>query len=81
MSKYTQDDMARAIEDVVNSKPVKAAMRDQGVPYTTLRERIRGSETHSIIAESQQRLLKAQEDHLANWILTQEALGVPLTHG
>jgi 4-hydroxybenzoate polyprenyltransferase len=80
MTQYTEDDLNHAIEDVANGKPKKLAAREWGVPESTLRNRIKGSENHSIAAESQQRLSKVQEDHLANWVLTQEALGVPLTH-
>jgi len=76
---YTKDDIAQAIKDVANGKSLSAA-KEWGVPHSTLWDRIRGSEPHSLAAESQQRLSRVQEDHLANWVLTQEALGVPLTH-
>jgi 4-hydroxybenzoate polyprenyltransferase len=80
MPQYTEDDVSQALINVANGKGVRAAARDWGVPYTTLRERIKGRENHSISAENQQRLSRVQEDHLANWVLAQEALGVPLTH-
>jgi 4-hydroxybenzoate polyprenyltransferase len=80
MPQYTEDDIAQAIKDVANGAALKSAAKEWGVPPNTLRDRIKGSEGHSIAAESQQRLSRVQEDHLANWILAQEALGVPLTH-
>ena len=42
--------------------------------------RTKGSESHSNAAESQQRLSRVQEEHLTQWVLTQEALGLPPTH-
>ena len=77
---YTKDDIAQAIKDVANGKSLTSAAKEWGVPHSILWDRIRGSEPHSLAAESQQRLSRVQEDHLANWVLTQEALGVPLTH-
>ena len=48
---------------------------------STLRHRNQGTESRTIAAENQQRLSKIQEDHLTTWVLAQEALGVPVTHG
>ena len=70
MPRYTEDDMAQAIKDTTNGKSLRLAAREQGVPYPTLRGRIEGGENHSNAAESQQRLSRVQEDHLANWVLT-----------
>ena len=80
MARYTEDDIAQAIKDTTNGKSLRLAAQEWGVPYTTLQNRIEGHENHSNVAESQQRLSRVQEDHLANWVLTQEALGVPLTY-
>ena len=80
MPQYTEDNILRAIEDVVNHKHIQQAAREQGVPYYTLRNRTKGSENHSIAVEGQQRLLRVQEEHLNQQVLTQEALGLPPTH-
>ena len=64
MPRYTEDDLAQAIEDIANGKFVRRAAREWGIPYGTLRDRIEGSENHSSAAESQQRLSKVQEDYL-----------------
>jgi Tc5 transposase DNA-binding domain len=48
---------------------------------STLQNRNHGREKHALASESQQRLSKIQEEHLSTWVLAQEALGVPLTHG
>ncbi|KAH8585968.1 hypothetical protein B0O99DRAFT_529653, partial [Bisporella sp. PMI_857] len=51
------------------------------VLFSTLRNRMQDTENRVIAAKSLQKLSKAQKEHLFNWVLTQEALGVPLTHG
>ena len=66
MPQYTKDDIAQAINDVVNSKSIRLAAREWGIPYPTLRGRIAGREDYSIVAENQQRLSRAQEEHLAS---------------
>jgi hypothetical protein len=81
MHQYTEQDLLKALNDVKNGKSLKLASREWGIPYTTLQNRNHGRTTHSVAAESQQRLSKAQEEHLSNWVLAQEALGVPVTHG
>jgi hypothetical protein len=53
MPQYTEDDMAQAIQDATIGKPLRLAAREWGVPYHTLRDRIKGSESYSITAESQ----------------------------
>ena len=78
---YTEQDLLAALRDVRNGKPLRQAHREWGVPFSTLQNRNQGSESHTFAAESQQRLSKIQEEHLSTWILAQEALGVPLTHG
>jgi Tc5 transposase DNA-binding domain len=62
------------------ASPASQLPENGGSPFSTLRDRLKDTENHSLAAESQQKLSKAQEDHLANWVLTQEALRVPLTH-
>ncbi len=81
MKTYTEQDLLAALNDVKNGKSVKLASREWGVPETTLRNRNQGQENHTIAAENQQRLSKGQEEHLTTWILAQEGLGTPLTHG
>ena len=81
MHDYTEQDLFAALDDVRNGKSVRLASREWGIPLTTLRHRNQGTESHAIAAENQQRLSRVQEDHLSTWVLTQEALGVPVTHG
>ena len=80
MPQYTEDDVSSALDDIMNGKFLRQAAKDWGVPPSTLQSRINGTENHSKAAESQQRLSRAQENHLADWAIAQEALGVPLTH-
>ena len=80
MPLYTEDDIKQALDDIENGKSTRQAAIDWGVPPSTLLDRKNETENHSKAAESQQKLSRAQEDHLAAWVLTQEALGVPLTH-
>jgi hypothetical protein len=80
MPRYTEDDILQAIQDVLNGISVKRASTKWGIPRSTLQLRILGGETHKKAAENQQKLSKSQGNHLANWILSQEALGTPLIH-
>lgn len=81
MPQYTEEDLLSAVADVTNGKSLRLASREWGVPLSTIRNRYYGQENRATAAESQQRLSKVQEEHLTSWILAQEALGVPLTHG
>jgi 4-hydroxybenzoate polyprenyltransferase len=81
MPQYTEQDLLAALDDVRNGKSLRLASREWGIPLSTLQNRNDSSESHTFAAESQQRLSKVQEDHLSTWVLAQEALGVPLTHG
>ena len=80
MAQYTEDDVAAAIQDVRNGKPIRRAAKDWGVPKTTLIDRLSGRESSREAAISQQRLSPVQEKHLTDWVLTQEALGLAPTH-
>ena len=81
MRRYTQEDVLAALADIRNRKSIRTAVNDWGVPYSTIRDRRKGSTNHVLAAESQQRLSTAQEEHLTSWILAQEALGLLLTYG
>ena len=81
MHEYTKDDVHQAIREVINGKPRKSTSQKWGIPLSTLRDRLRDTQTHSLAAENQQKLSKVQEEHLANWVLTQKALGNGVTHG
>ena len=77
---YTQDDLDMALQAIAGGKSVRKAALEWGIPRSTLQDRVHGTETHHEAAEDQQRLSPAQEKRLADWILCQEELGLPLTH-
>ena len=52
MPQYTKDNMILAIRDIANGKSLKLAAKEWGIPFSLLRNRIQGTETHSIAAES-----------------------------
>ena len=81
MHQYTEHDLLAALSDVRNGKSLRLASREWGIPLSTLYNRNKGYESHTIGAKNQQRLPPNQEEHLSTWVLAQEALGVPLTHG
>ncbi len=66
MPQYTEQDLNEALNDIRNSKSIRQASRDWGVPDTTLRNRKKGGESYFIAAQSQQRLSPSQEEHLSN---------------
>jgi hypothetical protein len=81
MRQNTEQDLLAALNDVRNGKSVKLASKEWGIPLTTLQNRNQGTRSYTIAAESQQRLSPNQEEDLTKWVLAQEALGSPLTHG
>ena len=80
MFQYTEQDLIAALDAVKNGQSLQQASREWSVPLTILHSRNQGSKNRTVAAESQQRLSKIQENHLSNWVLTQEALGISITH-
>lgn len=66
MRRYTEDDLQLAIVDVVNGMSLRAASQKWGPPYSTIKNRLRGTESHTQAAQDQQRLSKVQEDYIAD---------------
>ena len=78
---YTEQDLQDAIAKYHDGRcSMRSISREFGIPLATLQNRIHGTQTHSTAAEPQQALSRVQEDHLAQWVLTQVALSVPPTH-
>jgi hypothetical protein len=75
MTQYTEADIQNALADLQNGVPKSTAMR-HGIP----RDRISGSRHHKIAYSNMHRLSIVQEEHLARWILGQEALNYAPTH-
>jgi hypothetical protein len=80
MTQYTEADIQNALADIQNGVPKSTAAMRHGIPRTTLCSRISGSQHHKIAYSNMQRLSIVQEEHLARWILGQEALNYALTH-
>ena len=71
-----------AITDVNDGQSIRKASEDWDVPYATLWGRIKGHSQPKgqYEAKVMQKLSPHQESHLVNWVLTQEALGLPVNY-
>ncbi|KAM4054339.1 Tc5 transposase DNA-binding domain-containing protein [Hirsutella rhossiliensis] len=78
--KYTESDIHSALEAIANGGSAKKAARDWGVPRATLYNRMHGHECRKDAFSALQRLSQTQEKQLTEWILIQDALGLPPTH-
>ncbi|TVY62590.1 Pogo transposable element with ZNF domain [Fusarium oxysporum f. sp. cubense] len=80
-SSYTEDDVIQAILDVTeNGLSQNQAAQKNGVPPTTLSDRLRGLPSKSEVTQPAQLLCKSEESRLVTWILQQEALGYAPSH-
>jgi hypothetical protein len=77
-----EDNIQRAIQAVRGGQSIRKASEAWGVPFSTLRDRVVANTQPKGQYEAQvmQKLSPDQEKHLANWVLTQEALGLPVKH-
>ncbi|KAM4067714.1 Tc5 transposase DNA-binding domain-containing protein [Hirsutella rhossiliensis] len=78
--KYTESDIHSALEAIANGGSAKKAARDWGVQRATLYNRMHGHECRKDAFSALQRLSQTQEKQLTEWILIQDALGLPPTH-
>ncbi|KAL2130364.1 hypothetical protein VTI74DRAFT_6546 [Chaetomium olivicolor] len=72
--------LSQALQALQKGRGLRKVAQEWGIPKSTLHNRQQGTQTRSTAFESLQRLTAAQEDRLAHWVLTQEALGKPPTH-
>ncbi|RKK07497.1 hypothetical protein BFJ65_g17703 [Fusarium oxysporum f. sp. cepae] len=78
---YTEENVIQAMLDVTdNSLSQNQAAQKNGVPQTTLSDKLRGLPSRSEITQPAQLLSKSQESRLVTWILRQEALGYAPSH-
>jgi transposase-like protein len=78
---YIEQDLQDAIDEYrYGRRSMRSICKDFGIPRSTLRHRIQGTQSRSTAAEPLQTLSRVQEDHLVQWVLTQVALGVLPTH-
>src|SRR5688572_26505763 len=80
MPSYTEDNIQLAIQQVHNGLSIQKAARLNGIPRTTLRNRLKGIELHSLASRHLQRLSSYQEEQLCNWLILQDRLCMGLTH-
>lgn len=80
MAEYSEADVILAVQDVQNGWSLKKAAQRYGVPMTTLRRRIKGTEPRQLAYRYRTKLSTTQEDRLANWVVTQSLLANPPTH-
>ncbi|KAJ3453209.1 hypothetical protein MRS44_018864 [Fusarium solani] len=78
---YTEEDVIQAVLDVTdNGLSQNQAAQKNGVPQTTLSDRLRGLPSKSEVTQPAQLLSKSEESRLVTWILRQEALGYAPSH-
>jgi hypothetical protein len=78
---YTEEDIIQAMLDVTdNGLSQDQAAQKNGVPQTTLSDRLRSLPSRSEVTQPAQLLSKSQESRLVTWILRQEALGYAPSH-
>jgi 4-hydroxybenzoate polyprenyltransferase len=78
--KYLEEDVQRALKQVIEGKSMRKASIDWGVPRSILYDRINGRTTQKEAKGPAQRLFPVQEQQLTEWILVQETLGHSPTH-
>ena len=78
---YIEQDLQDALAKYhTNGGSIRKIAQEFGIPYSTFRDRIYGTQSRSTGAEYLQTLSRVQEDHLTQWVLTQAALGLPPTY-
>ena len=80
MKSYTEHDIKFAIEETIGGVSIRTTAKNWNIPHNTLRNRIKGSQTHRQAAESQQKLPPELETKLATWVIAQHDLGYPPSH-
>lgn len=79
MPESTENSIASALEAIQNGLSQRKAAKRWGIPRSTLQKRLNGSQSRSDANKHLQRLSRQQESHLAEWVLVQSNLGLPLT--
>src|SRR6266699_7239852 len=80
MPSYTENALTAAIDAVNTGTPIRHAVRDYSIPFTTLYYRLAGRQSKTIAHTFQQKLSPIQESRLAEWIYIQDALGLAPTY-
>ncbi|KJZ69105.1 hypothetical protein HIM_11512 [Hirsutella minnesotensis 3608] len=80
MVNCTEPDIHQALQAIANGVSVRKASKQWGVPRATLYDRMHGRECRKAAFSPLQRLSQTQENQLTEWVLIQDALGLPPTH-
>ena len=77
---YTESDLLNALNTISSGTSIRKAAADFGIPLSTLYGRLKGSTSAREAKQHVQRLSPIQESSLADWVLTQDKLGLSPTH-
>lgn len=80
MTRWSEEDMQKALEAIENGQSIRKAGKQFGIPEATLRGRVKGAVSVRQNAADRQLLSPDQEEWLAQWIRVQEHLGQAPTH-
>ncbi|KZL64049.1 hypothetical protein CI238_04498 [Colletotrichum incanum] len=80
MVEYTEIEIAQALIAIADGLSIRTAAQQWGIPFSTVRYRIKGIQPRALAFAGQQRLSPIQEKHLADWVRIQHALRLPPTH-
>ncbi|KAK2061318.1 hypothetical protein LY76DRAFT_482513, partial [Colletotrichum caudatum] len=67
MKQYSEDELQRALDDVLAGCSFRQAAQKWGIPYPSLYHRFHGRQSKNTAYTHMQRLSQAQEDYLAGW--------------
>ena len=80
MSQYSEAELSNALNEVTRGVSIHNALKNWGIPRSTLRYRLQGTETRQDGAQHLQLLSPSQETILADYCLVQEAISLGLNH-
>ncbi|KZL80565.1 transposase [Colletotrichum incanum] len=80
MAQYTEYEVNRALADITSGQSTRDASSKWGVPRSTLRSRLKGTQPRAAAFSELQRLSISQEAKLASWVQIQADLGLAPTH-
>ncbi|KAF4921140.1 Jerky protein-like protein-like [Colletotrichum fructicola] len=80
MVEYIEFEINRAIDAVTSGSSIRQASKIYGIPFTTLQNRLSGTQKRRDAFEDLQRLSASQEAKLASWVQVQADLGLAPTH-
>jgi len=79
---YVEQDIKDLIAEYdKGTRSLRSLAQEFGIPESTIRSRLSGTQPRRDASEWRQALSRIQEDRLTQWVLIQAALGVPPTHG